>query len=318
MSRHSTICAMHTIVSLKKHLIYVAGFIMIFNVSTSGSTGSAMLANLFNKLGCVCFHAFGRGRLRFDVDIPNIPKILSEEHGILHFEPTMHPEVLAEHLKALQKTLKTEQPIGITHTFFQTTNVRDAFKKRNGYHFCIVRNPNDRMKSQITAKIKDVLLKCNPSIGALAGNELQDQAKEIMKTRSEDFLRLSDLIILSTLFTDAYNIQFSDDDEIIKFEGMFEPREDTPLVRLASNISKTDRKEVVNCLLNSEKINEHLDFKLDLSFILSGTMKDDFKSILEKQYDHVENHFNVKIGRLYKSLGYDVSIETILKKLSIN
>ena len=291
---------------------------MIFNVSTSGSTGSAMLAKLFNNLGCVCFHAFGRGQLRFDVDMPNIPKILSQEHGILYFEPTMHPEVLAEYLQALQKTLKTEQPIGITHTFFQTTNVRDAFRKRNGYHFCIVRNPNDRMKSQITAKIKDELLKCNQSIGALTGNELQDQAKEIMKTRSEDFRRFSNTITLSTLFTDADNIQFSDDSEIIKFEGMFEPSEDTPLVRLTSNISKTDRKEVVNCLLNSEKINEHLDFKLDLSFILSGTMKDDFKSILKQRYDFVENHFNVKLSSLYSNLGYNVSVETISKKLSIN
>ena len=294
------------------------GFAMIFNVSTSGSTGSAMLANMFNKLGCVCFHGFGRGHFRFDVDMPNIPKTLSQEHGILYFEPTMHPEVLAGHLQALQKTLKTEQPIGITHTFFQTTNVRDAFKKRNGYHFCIVRNPNDRIKSQITAKIKDVLLKYNQSIDTLTGKELQDQAKEIMKAKSEDFRRFSSLVTLSTLFTDADNIQFSDVDEIIKFEGMFEPREDTPLVRLTSNISKTDRKEVVNCLLNSEKINEHLDFKLDLSFILSGSMKDDFKSILDHQYDSVENHFNVKLGSLYSNLGYDVSVETILKKLSIN
>jgi len=291
---------------------------MIFNVSTSGSTGSAMLANVFNRLGCVCFHAFGRGPLRFDVDMPNVPKVLSEEHGILYLQPTMHPEVLAEFLQALRETLKTDQPVGITHTFFQTTNVRDAFKKRNGYHFCIVRNPNDRMKSQITAKIKDVLLECNQSIDTLTGKDLQDQAKQIMKTKSEDFRQFSSAVTLATLFTDADNIQFSDDDEIIKFEGMFEPREDTPLVRLISNISKTDRKEVVNCLINSEKINEHLDFKLDLSFILSGSMKDDFKSILKHQYDSVENRFNVKLGSLYSKLGYDVSVETILKKLSIN
>jgi len=291
---------------------------MIFNVSTSGSTGSAMLANLFNRLGCVCFHAFGRGHLRFDVDIPNVPKVMSKKHGILYLQPTMHPEVLAEFLQALRGTLKTDQPVGITHTFFQTTNVRDAFKTRNGYHFCIVRNPNDRIKSQITAKIKDVLLECNQSIDTLTGKDLQDQAKQIMKTKSEEFRKFSSAVTLATLFTDADNIQFSDDDEIIKFEGMFEPREDTPLVRLTSNISKTDRKEVVNCLINSEKINEHLDFKLDLSFILSGSMKDDFKSILKHQYDSVENRFNVKLGSLYSKLGYDVSVETILKKLSIN
>lgn len=164
---------------------------MLFNISTSGSTASVMLTHIMNDLGCVCFHTLGRDAIQFHHSNTNIPRILKKEDGIPFTQETMHPAVLFQYLKLMQETMYISKSIGISHTFYTTSKVREAIEDLGGIHFSIIRNPADRISSQIIAKIKALVTNITPDYHSLEENKQQDILKTIVEKNSkqvEDFL----------------------------------------------------------------------------------------------------------------------------------
>ena len=216
-----------------------------------------MLTHILNDQGCFCYHTLGRGALRFKIDAPNIPEMVTKEHGIIFTQPTMHPEVLCAYLREIKHSIQVEKPVGVIHTYFGSSVVKQSFEKAGGIHFAIIRNPSNRIKSQVTAKIKNLVDQHHQNFDTFDETQQQDCIKNVIES---DFDKIE--IIFSretsvTLASDYDNIINLNDDDLVHFEGMFKPTENSELVKkihLITDISETEISKYFRLIENSINI----------------------------------------------------------------
>lgn len=207
----------------------------LFNVSTSGSSASAWLNDLLNKIGCVSFHALRSDPFSIEVQAHNRPDFHS-----------MGPRQAFCGLRLLGCTILGMPPqkeydkrfdricIGAVHHFYKSSDVKKVLTEMGGKNMTIYRNPVHRLDSQFQGLFKskignttttelERLLRENDNLFYLALEQLMKR----YEVAREQTIRLFDVLLKTIIETDIDNQQSCNEMESLFFERMFSNKEET-------------------------------------------------------------------------------------------
>lgn len=218
----------------------------VFNISSLGSTATLWLTKFLNDHGAICFHA-----LRNDPFLPSGPE------GDLT-RGYIEPEIMFKALLDLRERMETDKPIGLVHTYKETSSVKPAVKEIGGAHFAMIRNPVDRLNSQFTAKM--IASKHFESSLASEREDFYSSVQEIYDgTEGDKKWIMSKFITLlyHIVSSDIDNVSHCEKSELIRFEDMFVDHE--VLLNLVSRILEIDKSEVhIDQTQLLDKTNSHV------------------------------------------------------------
>lgn len=209
----------------------------LFNVSTSGSSASAWLNDLLNKIGCISFHALRADPFSLEVQAHNRPDIHS-----------MGPRQAFCGLRLLGCKILGMPPqneydkrfdrirIGAVHHFYKSSDVKKVLTEMGGRHMTVYRNPIHRIDSQFQTLFK---MKIGDTIAAELEQLLQENdnlfylaLEQLMKkydVARKQIVRLFDVLLKMLIETDIDNQESCCEAESLFYERMFLNIEETTL-----------------------------------------------------------------------------------------
>ena len=269
-------------------IIFVkAQMVKIFNISSSGSTATVWLTSFLNSQNITAFHALRQSPFGLPTDVNSAMSLPIDGY------------CMTAALLDLRERTMIEKPIGLVHSYGNTSLIKPAIEAHNGVHFALIRNPISRINSQFIHKSEKFgLPDLEKNLNELNFYETMEFGLKNLEKLRKAVKATFQHVVGYTLENDLDNMKNAKSDELIHFEEMFIKKDILP--KIVSKISEIRAEDVdMSNVKILEKKNTHVRKQL--------TDWSDFpKFFRESAMEVIETSFNkFEIIEYYNKAGYD-------------